>query len=122
MMLTNLTPFGVMINLTQGDTVTLNLLATDDQFNPIDLTGATLQTEMLGPNGIGVVTFPDGQHTLADQSTNPGEFALALSSDDTNSLGQGLHKQIVTQSNVSTAITNFHGNNILTVLPSTPLQ
>lgn len=113
---------GQPIEFSQGDTVTLALLATDDQGIPVSLTGATLSTQILGPNTIGPIIFPNGQHTLGTQSTAPGTFTLALSTANTNACGEGQHKEILTQVTISGAVTYFRGENLLTVYPSVPLQ
>lgn len=107
---------------TQGDTAVLELMAVNDQGNPVDLTGATLETAMLGSNIAGVVNFQNSQHTIANQSTNRGQFFLTLSSDDTLSVGEGRHKQILTSVAVSSTLTTFRGINILTVYPPVPIQ
>lgn len=122
MQLVNSNPLNEPITFTQGDTVTLNLLALDDENNPVDITGAVLNTQILGPNTVGPVTFGPGQHTVLDQSTNRGEFTLALGDMDTLECGEGQHKQIVTVADIASAFTYFHGNNILTVLVAVPLQ
>lgn len=121
MQLQSQTP-NVPLEFTQGDTVTLELIAIDDSGNPFDLTGASLDTQILGANGIGPITFPNGQHTIANQTTNRGQFALALAPSDTNSCGVGGGKQILTTAAISGAVTNFLGNNILTVNPPVPIQ
>lgn len=115
---------GNALEFTQGDDITLQLIATDDQNNPINLTGAALSTQVLGPNGDGVVTFPNGQHTLANQSTNPGQFALALGNAgaDTTSCGEGEAKQIYTTAVIAGVSTTYRGVNILTVYPPSPAQ
>jgi uncharacterized protein YfaS (alpha-2-macroglobulin family) len=112
------------LDFTQGDDVTLNLIATDDQGNPQNLTGASLSTQILGPNGSGPVTFPNSQHTIANQITNPGQFSLTLrnAGSDTTSCGEGPSKQIITQSTVSGNVTYFRGMGLLTVYPNVPTQ
>jgi hypothetical protein len=115
---------GLPIDFTQGDDVTLQLLATDDSGNPVNLTGASLSTQILGANGQGPVTFANSQHTLANQTTNPGQFALALgnSGADTTNCGEGANKQIITQSTISSVVTYFRGLNLLTVFAAAPNQ
>lgn len=113
---------GQTIEFTQGDTATLGLIATNDTGLPVDLTGASLSTQILGPNSIGPITFGNGQHTIADQTTNRGEFSLALAASDTGDCGEGQHKQIITQATISGDITYFRGNNLLTVYPAPPEQ
>jgi len=112
------------LDFTQGDDVTLNLIATDDQGNPQNLTGASLSTQILGPNGSGPVTFPNSQHTIANQTTNLGQFSLALgnSGADTSNCGEGPSKQIITQSTIDGEVTYFRGVNLLTVYPNVPTQ
>jgi hypothetical protein len=113
---------GLPLEFTEGDNATLSLVATDDSGNPKDLTGASLSTQILGPNGIGPLTFPNSQHTIANQTTNRGQFSLALGTGDTAACGEGTGKQIITEASVSGVITFYRGVNILTVYPSVPLQ
>jgi hypothetical protein len=112
------------IEFTQGDDVTLALTATDDQGNPQNLTGASFATEILGPNPAGPTTFPNGQHTLLNQTTNPGQFTLALANAgaDTGNCGEGSGKQILTTVVISGVSTTYRGVNLLTVYPPEPLQ
>lgn len=110
------------IDFTQGDVVVLELIATDDQGNPFSLTGASLSTQILGPNTVGPVVFDNSQHTIADQSTNTGQFSLALATDDTADCGEGEHKQILTTATISGVITTFRGVNLLTVYVAVPIQ
>ncbi len=113
---------GLPIEFTQGDAVTLNLILTDDQGNPANLTGASLSTQILGANGFGPITFPNGQHTIANQTTDRGKFTLTLSPTDTGNCGEGTGKQIITDAVISANPTYYRGNNILTVFPAVPLQ
>lgn len=113
---------GFPIEFSQGDTVTLSLLATDDMGIPINLTGASLSTQILGDNVTGPVTFPNGQHTLGDQSIFPGTFTLALAPADTQSCGLGPNKEILTTSLQGGATTIYRGESILTVFPMVPIQ
>lgn len=115
--------FGESIEFTQGDTVVLELQATDDEGNPVNLTGATFSTQILGPNPNGPVTFLNSQHTLGNQSTNPGAFTLALASTDTGNCGEGGNKDIITEVVISGATTYFRGQSLLSrVYPAIPLQ
>lgn len=113
---------GLPIEFTQGDTATLSLIATDDQNNPINLTGATFQTQIQGANPNGPITFQNAQHTLGNQTTNPGTFTLALADTDTPNCGEGSNKEIITQVVIAGAVTYFRGVSLLTVYPSVPLQ
>jgi hypothetical protein len=115
---------GKAIEFTQGDDVTLELIALDGDGNPVDLTGASLSTQVLGPNGAGVTTFPNSQHTLANQTTNRGQFALALGNvgEDTTDCGEGANKEMLTVAVISGVQTTFRGPNLLTVYPEVPVQ
>lgn len=115
---TNLLP----LDFTQGDTPTLVLIATDDQGNPQNLTGASLSTQIQGANSIGPVVFGNGQHTLANQTTNPGQFSLALTASNTNACGEGPNKEIITTATISGVVTSYRGVNILTVYNAVPIQ
>lgn len=118
------TPDGNPVDFTQGDDVTLSFIATDDNSNPINLTGASLSTQILGPNGLGPVTFPNSQHTLANQTTNPGQFTLALGNAGANTAAcdTGSAKQILTTAIIAAVSTTYRGVNILTVYPPVPVQ
>lgn len=115
---------GNPLEFTQGDDVTLQLLATDDLGNPINLTGASLSTQVMGANIVGPVTFPNAQHTLANQTTNPGQFALALGNAgaDSTSCGEGNAKQVLTTAVIGGVSTTYRGTNLLTVYPAQPAQ
>lgn len=121
MQLQNQTP-GQTIKFSQGDLTIIDLLAVDNSGNPVNLTGAILSTQILGPNGEGPVTFPNSQHTLGNQTTNPGTFMLTLQPNDTGSCGEGTNKQIITQSSVPENPTYFQGFNLLTVYANIPFQ
>lgn len=111
------------IEFTQGDVIVLELIATDDSGNPVDLTGATLTTQILGPNTAGVVTFPNSQHTIAsDQVANRGKFSLALASGDTANCGDGAGKQIITEAIITSDSVYYRSPNFLTVNVNVPVQ
>lgn len=111
-----------MLKFTQGDTAVLNLTAKTSASIPFDLTGATLTSYIKGPNG-DTVSFPNGQHTIdPDQVTNKGKYTLALTSDNTLSVGEGDNKAVITKVVQSGNTLYFHGTGILTVLANTPLQ
>lgn len=122
MLLANASPLNAQIEFTQGDIITLTLVATDDFGNPVNLTGVSLATQILGANIIGPVTFPNGQHAILNQTTNTGQFTLALASADTASCGEGLNKQILTQATSAGASTFYRGVNILSVYAPVPVQ
>lgn len=115
---------GLPLEFTQGDNVVLQLIATDDQGNPQNLTGASLSTTILGPNGVGPVTFPNGQHTIANQTTNKGQFSLALGNAgaDSASCGEGPNKEIITESIIAGAPLYYRGPNLLTIYSNVPQQ
>lgn len=111
-----------MLKVTQGDTITFQLTALLGNGLPYDLTGATFTTLIKGPNGI-VVSFPNSQHTAnPDQTANKGKYTLALTADNTDSLGLGINKEIITKVTQGSNIVQFHGNGILTVLAKVPVQ
>ena len=112
----NLQPY----EFTQGDTAALELVAVDDSGNPINLTGASFSTQILGANGVGSVTFPNGQHSILNASL--GQFTLALASGDTASCGEGANKQIITTLTIGDIIETCRGVNLLTVYPPVPTQ
>lgn len=114
------TPNQQPLEFSQGDQVTLSLVATDDSGNPINLTGASFSTQILGANGVGPVVFLNGQHTIVTAAS--GIFTLALSVTDTPNCGLGLHKEIITQITIGGAPQYYRGVNLLTVYPPVPLQ
>ncbi len=119
------TQSGLPIEFTQGDTVSLYLIATDNNGDPVDLTDAVLTTQILGPNSVGPIIFPDAQHTIANQTTDKGKFQLDLSSDDTAACGLGPSKQIITEAvigGMSPSTVYYRAVNILTVNVSSPIQ
>lgn len=122
MILVNANPINQPLEFTQGDTITLTLQAQDDYGNPQNLTGATLQTQIQGPNGVGPVTFGNSQHTISNQTTNLGQFTLSLAQADTTNCGEGAAKDIVTQAIISGSPTFYRGYAILTVYANAPRQ
>lgn len=104
----------------QGDLVTLNLAATDDAGNPINITGATFSTEILGANSVGPVVFGNTQHSVI--SGPGGTFSLTLSQADTANCGLGQHKEILTTITIGGAPQIYRGVNLLTVYPGVPTQ
>lgn len=107
------------IEFTRGETPSIPLVAKDGTGALINLTGATFQTQMKGPNGQ-AVTFDNSKHTAdADQSANKGQFILALNSTDSQSIGIGSGKEIVTKITISGVITYVRGS-ILTVKSEFP--
>lgn len=113
---------GQPIEFSQGDTITLNLLCTDDNGIPQNLTGATFSTQIQGTNIVGPVTFPNNQHIAGDQNTDPGTFQLSLASADTESCGLGPNKEILTTVVIGGSTTIYRGESILTVFPMVPIQ
>jgi hypothetical protein len=110
------------IVVSQGDSPTLGLVAMANG-SPFNLTGATFTTFITEPNGSGVYSIPNSQHTAnADQVNNTGFFIIALQAADTESLGLGPNKEILTEAVISGNTYYFHGLGILTVLPNVPLQ
>ncbi len=112
----NLQPY----EFTQGDTASLELVAVDDSGNPINLTGASFSTQILGANGVGPVIFGNSQHTVINGPL--GQFALALATGDTANCGEGANKQIITTLTIGGVIETCRGVNLLTVYAPVPIQ
>ena len=112
---------GDTVSVTQGDTPTLEFVAAVDGV-PVDLTGAVFTTSVLVEDGE-TLTFPDGQHTAApDQATNPGEFSLELTADDTNAIPVGTNKEVITKVVIGSVTVHYVGQNLLDVLSATPVR
>ena len=111
------------IEFTQGNNAILSLIAVDENGNPVDLTGATISTQILGPNPNGPVTFGNSQHTIdPDQNSNRGYFILALSQANTLACGEGLNKEILSTVTIASIATTFRGVGILNVYVAVPVQ
>jgi len=108
------------LEFVQGNTAVLEFVATDDQGNPQNLTGASFSTQILGANGVGPVVFPNGQHSIV--SASAGTFSLSLAATDTPNCGLGLHKEILTTITIGGVIQTYRGVNILTVYNDVPAQ
>lgn len=113
---------GDMIVFTQGDTAVLELLATDGNGNPVNLTGAAFITMIKGPQGQ-IVSFPNSQHTVnPDQVNFTGQFSLNLAATDTAQCAVGLAKEIITKIQISSSTIYFRGPNQLEVFLPIPIQ
>lgn len=122
MELQNQTP-NQQIEFTQSNNAILHLIAVDQSGNPVDLTGATMSTQILGPNPIGPVIFGNGQHTIdPDQNANRGKFIITLSQANTLACGEGLNKEILSTATIASVATTFRGVGILNVYIAVPLQ
>ena len=108
-----------MLAFTQGDNAVLNLTATDGNGNPINITGASFSTQILGPNGQSIATFNNSKHAVV--SGPAGTFTLTLGVSDTQSVGVGNNKDVVTAITLSGSVTYFRASGILTVWPPVPL-
>lgn len=107
--------------VTQGDTVTFQLVAMDDDDTEHDLSGATFTSYFKGIAGA-LVTVSDSAHTeAADQTADPGEFTLTLTAAQTAALAPGKNKEILTKVTQGGNIRHFRSS-ILTVLPAVPAQ
>ncbi len=111
------------LTTTQGDTPTFQFQAQNGSGQSINLTGASLQTQIKGMLGA-VVTIPNSQHVVAvnQSGADRGKFVVSLSSGDTQALDATSYKEIVTRAVQGSSIVYMHGQGILTVLPSEPTQ
>jgi hypothetical protein len=109
-------------NFTQGDNVVLMLQATDDNGNPINITGATFVSQILGPNSPtpGPITFGNSQHAITNAVF--GMFTLTLAQADSNNCGIGYNKDIISELTISSAQTTYRGMGILNIYPASPVQ
>jgi hypothetical protein len=107
------------ISFTQGDSAVLNLTATDGNGNPIDITGATFVTQIKGPSGSFITSFPNSQHSIVNGPL--GQYQLSLATTDTPNCGIGSNKEIVTQMTNGLTVLYLHGPGLLTVNPPVPL-
>ncbi len=108
------------IEFTQGDSPTLLLAIVDDDGVPVNLTGASFETQILGPNGVGPVVFPNGQHTITNAAL--GQFSLALATTDTPNVNIGSNIEIITMYLIGADVETARGPNLLTVYPPVPTQ
>ena len=101
-----------MINITQGDVVTLSLRCPDH-----NLTAATLTTVFQKADGT-YLQIEDAEHTIdADQVTNEGVFTVDLTADDTEEIKVG-RSTIVTKVEQAGVVRQYHGNDIMLVRSS----
>jgi hypothetical protein len=107
------------IQFSQNDTATLVLTASDGNGNPINITGASFSTQILGPNGA-IAVFGNAKHTIVNAVL--GQFQLALLQTDTAQCATGSSKDIVTQITIGASSVYFRGNGIVTVYPPVPNQ
>ncbi len=107
------------LQFSQGDVVTLNLNVTDGLGNPINLTGATFSTQILGPTGV-IAVFGNSQHTIVTAAD--GTFTLALSTSDTQACNNGNNKDVLTTVTIGGSPIIYRGIGILNVYPPVPLQ
>jgi hypothetical protein len=111
-----------MIIISQGDNAILTLIAQNGDGTPINLTGASFSTQIMGPTGTPVV-FGNSQHTAnPDQVDFTGYFTLTLAQTDTANLGAGSNKEIVTLITLNSNQVSFHGVAQLTVLYNQPMN
>lgn len=106
----------VMIDITQGETVILNLTAEVDEDTPFDLTGAVFSTKIRGLENR-VVTLADAAHAIV--SAAAGTYTLTLTAANTQALEPGVGKEIVTTVTQGAGVKVFRAE-ILNVLPPFP--
>lgn len=111
------------IHFTQGDNAVLQLVAVDVNGDPVDLTGATFSSQIQGANGIGPITFANGQHAAnPDQVSFRGQFTLTLTQTNTGDCGEGEHKEILTTITIGGNRIYFRGFNALQVYSPVPFE
>lgn len=111
-----------MISFTINDTAALQFIAQDGNGNPIDLTGASLQTTLLGPQGT-LVVFNDSKHSInPDQTGFKGYFTLNLLQTDTAQCAEGENKDVLTQVTQGSSVITYRGIGVLNIYPVTPAQ
>jgi uncharacterized protein (DUF4213/DUF364 family) len=99
----------VAIVITQGDKLSVTLTCPSTT-----LTGATLTTVFPKSDGT-TISIANSAHTLANQTTNVGQFSIALTATETAAMPAGPNQSFYTKVDVGTTITHFHGHGILTV-------
>ena len=108
-----------MIEFTEGDSVVLNLTALDGSGNPINITGATFTTQIMGPANT-PVSFDNSHHAVVGGPL--GTFTLTLSTTETASIATGEQKEILTKIVVGGATSYVHGYKLLRVNPAVPIR
>jgi hypothetical protein len=107
-----------IIGFSQGDDqIVLNLVAQDGQGNPVDIAGATFETQILGFSRT-VVVVPNGQHAIVDATT--GKFQVTLTAAETAACSNGQGKDITTKIVIAGQTIYYHGFGILTVNAEAP--
>lgn len=111
----------VVLELTQGDSITLNLKALNGPAGAaVDLTGASFTTYLRATDGT-LVEIANGAHAAdADQVTNKGVFTCALTTAQTALLKIGSGKEIITKVTMGSTVIYFHGVKALVVLSPNP--
>lgn len=105
-----------MIQITQGDDVTIELTILNGEGDAVDLTGASFTTYLKKADGT-TLTVANSDHTAnANQVTNKGKFTFVLSAATTALLKAGVGLNIVTKVVQSSVATHYHGTRLLTVL------
>lgn len=107
------------VTITQGDDVTINMLATIDGSSPMDLTGATLSSTLVASDE-SIVSVFNSSHTIANQTTNTGEFSIFLDRTTTALLMLGAAQNIVTKASISGKDLFIHANKVLRVVSASP--
>lgn len=111
------------IHISQGDTAQLDLTAVDANGNPIDLSSASLQTFINGPNAGPIVEIDNGLHIInPDQINYTGQYSVFIDNMTTPLIGLGFHKEIITLVTMNETTTYFRGPNLLQVYPPVPFE
>ena len=107
------------LSFTQGNNpVNLNLVATDGNGNPVDITGASFTTQILGPLGA-IVSIPNSQHTITNGPA--GAYTVALTLAQSQACNIGPNKDILLTAVQGSQTTTYRGQGILTVYPPVPV-
>lgn len=77
-------------------------------------------TSIKGPNGESDVLIPDNQHAVVDALA--GLFTVSVTSDQSNAMGLGLFKNILTIITIGGVIESSLLKGVLAVNPAEPIQ
>lgn len=112
------------MQITKGDAVTLKILIrAGAEGAPADLSGASFESSYPAEGG-GVLTIPNAQHSIGDQSEESeerGYVSVAFTAEDTEQLLLGRNLNFVVKVTQGPAVKHYHSSKALTVLSSSPV-